>query len=127
MFKVSKFSYNIVWWLGQQNAWSVLIFIFLVAGIILVIFLYLLNFTITKGANNGIIFNANIVSINNSVFLVNANIFKPLRVFISFVNLDLGIETCFTTNGQLCHDVVTTIFPCLPNINCMLLNAMIHT
>ena len=30
-----------------------------------------------------------------SVFLVNCNVFKLLRVFISFVNLDLGIETCF--------------------------------
>ena len=44
---------------------------------------------------NGIIFYANIVSINDSVFLVNDNVFKPLRVFISFTNLDLGIETCF--------------------------------
>ena len=32
---------------------------------------------------------------NDSVFLVNDNVFKPLRVFISFTNLDLGIETCF--------------------------------
>ena len=42
-----------------------------------------------------LIFYANIVSINDSVFLVNDNVFKPLRVFISFTNLDLGIETCF--------------------------------
>ena len=69
--------------------------VILVAGIILVFFLYLLNLTVTKGAINGIIFYANIVSINNSVFLVNDGIFKPLRVFISFVNLDLGFETCF--------------------------------
>ena len=44
---------------------------------------------------NGIIFYANIISINDSVFLVNENVFKPLRVFISFVNLDLGIEKCY--------------------------------
>ena len=69
--------------------------IIILAGIILVFFLYLLNLTVTKGAINGIIFYANIVGINNSVFLANDNIFKPLRVFISFVNLDLGIETCF--------------------------------
>ena len=42
-----------------------------------------------------ILIYANIVSINDSVFLVNDNVFKPLRVFISFTNLDLGIETCF--------------------------------
>ena len=69
--------------------------IVIVVGIILVILLYLLNLTVTNGAINGIIFYANIVSINDSVFLVNDGIFKPLRVFISFVNLDLGIETCF--------------------------------
>ena len=69
--------------------------IVIVTGILLVVLLYLLNFTVTKGTINGIIFYANIVSINDSVFLVNDNVFKPLRVFISFVNLDLGIETCF--------------------------------
>ena len=69
--------------------------IVLVAGIVLVVLLYLLNLTVTNGTINGIIFYANIISINDSVFLVNDNVFKPLRVFISFVNLDLGIETCF--------------------------------
>ena len=69
--------------------------IVIVAGIVLVILLYLLNLTVTIGTINGIIFYANIVSINDSVFLVNDNVFKPLRVFVSFVNLDLGIETCF--------------------------------
>ena len=65
------------------------------AGIVLVVLLYILNLTVTTATINGIIFYANIVSINDSVFLVNVNVFKPLRVFISFVNLDLGIETCF--------------------------------
>ena len=69
--------------------------IVIVAGIVLVLLLYLLNFTVTNGNINGIIFYANIISINDSVFLVNDNVFKPLGVFISFANLDLGIETCF--------------------------------
>ena len=69
--------------------------IVIVAGIVLVVLLYFLNLTVTIGTINGIIFYANVVSINNSVFLVNDNVFKLLRVFISFVNLDLGIETCF--------------------------------
>ena len=59
------------------------------------VLLYLLNLTITNGFMNGIIFYANAISINDSVFLVNDNVFKPLRIFISFANLDLGIETCF--------------------------------
>ena len=69
--------------------------IVIVAGIVLVVLLYLLNLTVTNGTISGIIFYANIVSINDSVFLVNDNVIKPLRVFISFTNLDLGIETCF--------------------------------
>ena len=77
------------------NFYILISIIILVAGIVLVFFLYLLNLTVTKGTINGIIFYANIVSINNSVFLVKDRIFKPLRVFISFVNLDLGFETCF--------------------------------
>ena len=69
--------------------------IILIAGVSLVILLYLLNLTVTNGTVNGIVLYANIISINDSIFLANENIFKPLRVFISFVNLDLGIEICF--------------------------------
>ena len=69
--------------------------IVIVAGVFLVVLLYLLNLTVTNGSISGIIFYANIVSINDSVFLVNDNVFNPLKVFISFINLDLGIETCF--------------------------------
>ena len=69
--------------------------IVLVAGIVLVTLLYILNLTVTTGTINGIIFYANIININDSVFLVNDNVFKPLRLFVSWVNLDLGIETCF--------------------------------
>ena len=67
----------------------------IIAGIVLVVILYLLNLTVTSGTINGITFYADIISINDSVFLVYDNVFKPLRVFISFINIDLGIETCF--------------------------------
>ena len=77
------------------NVHILITIIVLVAGIVLVVLLYVLNLTVTNGTINGIIFYANIISINDSVFLVNDNLFKPLRVFISFINLDLGIETCF--------------------------------
>ena len=64
--------------------------IVIVAGVVLVVLLYLFNLTVTNGTISGIIFYSNIVSINDSVFLVNDNVFKPLST-----NLDLGIETCF--------------------------------
>ena len=78
-----------------NNVHILITIIVLVAGIVLVVLLYVLNLTVTNGTINGIIFYANIISINDSVFLVNDNVFKPFRVFISFTNLDLGIESCF--------------------------------
>ena len=77
------------------NVHILITIVVIVAGIVLVTSLYILNFTVTNGTINGVIFYANVVSINDSIFLVNDNMFKPLRVFISFTNLDLGIETCF--------------------------------
>ena len=77
------------------NLYILITVIVVVAGIILVVLLYLLNLTVTTGTINGIIFYANIVSINDSIFLANDNVLKPLRVFISIANLDLGIEICF--------------------------------
>ena len=78
-----------------NNAHILITLIVIMAGIVLVTFLYLLNLTVTNGTINGLIFYANVVSINDSIFLVNDNVLKPLRVFISFLNLDLGIDTCF--------------------------------
>ena len=77
------------------NLYILITIIIIVAGIVLVVLLYLLNLTVTKGTINGIILYANIISINDSIFLINDNVFESLKVFISFVNLDLGIETCF--------------------------------
>ena len=69
--------------------------IVIMAGVVLVVLLYILNLTVTNGTINGIIFYANVVNINDSVFLVNDNVFNFLKVFISFLNLDLGVEMCF--------------------------------
>ena len=77
------------------NVHILITIIVIVAGIVLVVLLYVLNLTVTNGTINGIIFYANIVSINDSVFFTNDVVFKPLSVFLSFTNLDLGIETCF--------------------------------
>ena len=76
------------------NLHILITFLIVLAGIVLVVLMYFLNLTVTNGTINGIIFYANIISINDSVFLIN-DVNKPLRVFISFTNLDLGIETCF--------------------------------
>ena len=67
---------------------------FALAGIALVAFILLLNMTVATGTIHGLIFYANILKANHSLFLPFANP-NFLTVFISWLNLDLGIEVCF--------------------------------
>ena len=76
-----------------SNKYLSILSLFALAGVVLVTFLFALNLTVSLGTINGLIFYANIVKVNETVF------FPPgdrgfFRVFISWVNLDLGIETC---------------------------------
>ena len=66
---------------------------FALAGILLVALILLLNITIATGNIHGLILYANIVAANRVIFLPSLNNF--LTVFVSWANLDLGIETCF--------------------------------
>ncbi len=66
---------------------------FALAGIILVALILVLNITIESGNIHSFIFYANILAANGEIFFSKLNNF--LTVFISWVNLDLGIETCF--------------------------------
>ena len=50
--------------------------------------------TVALGTLNGLVFYANIVGANQSAFYPSGSI-NFLRVFLSWLNLDLGIETCF--------------------------------
>ena len=67
---------------------------FALAGIALVVFILLFNMTVATGTIQGLIFYANILTANRSLLLpfVTPNF---LTVFVSWLNLDLGIETCF--------------------------------
>ena len=72
------------------------IFLFLpfsIIGILLVVVLLKLNLTVSVGSFNGLIFFANIVKLNDFVFFPNGPI-PFVSQFISWINLDLGIETC---------------------------------
>ena len=65
------------------------------AGIMLVALLLALNLTVAIGTLNGIIFYANIVFANNSVFLPFTEPFNFITAFISWLNLEIGVDTCF--------------------------------
>ena len=80
-----------------SNRYLSLLITFASAGFALVFFINVLNLTVSQGTVNGLIFYANIVAANQSIFFpVEFNKFLSfLSVFISWLNLDLGIETCF--------------------------------
>ena len=65
-----------------------------VAGVVLVILLMILNLTVSVGSVNGLLFYANLVKLNESVFFPNGNV-PAITQFISWCNLDLGFEYCF--------------------------------
>ena len=65
------------------------------AGVALVVFLLLVKMTVSSGTINGLIFYANILSFSGLLDHPVCAVHPFLRVFISWINLDLGIEVCF--------------------------------
>ena len=65
------------------------------AGLLLVIFLMVLNLTVSVGTINGLIFYANVIQIQHATFFTPESSNSFLSVFIAWLNLDFGIESCF--------------------------------
>ena len=76
-----------------SNVYLLLIIPMAIAGIVLVIILFIFNLTVTNGIINTLIFYVNIISINYSQFCFDSH--SPDCTILSLFNLDLGIETCF--------------------------------
>ena len=66
----------------------------ILAGIALVTLLLVLNMTVAIGTLNGLIFYTNIVYANKST-LLSFQERNVITVFISWLNLELGIDTCY--------------------------------
>ena len=77
-----------------SNRYISLLIAFAIAGLVLVLFIKILDLTVAVGTINGLIFYANIIQASQSTFLSEGDT-NPLTVFIAWLNLDLGIETCF--------------------------------
>ena len=77
-----------------SSGYIALVIPFAVSGVLLVLFIQLLDLTVAVGTINGLIFYANIVKSYEALFFVPGQT-NILTVFISWLNLDLGIETCF--------------------------------
>ena len=76
------------------NSHLALLIPFAVMGVALVFLLLVFKLTIATGTLSGLVFYANIVGVNRTIFLPVKST-DALSVFIAWLNLDFGIETCF--------------------------------
>ena len=76
------------------NIHHVLIIPFALMGLALVFFLLVSKLTVPTGTLSGLVFYANIVGVNRTLF-VPVESTDILSVFIAWLNLDFGFETCF--------------------------------
>ena len=79
-----------------SNVYLLLLVVFTIFGILLILLLIVANLTVATGMINGLLFYANVVKVTNlqnnspeTYFLL------PFSIFINWLNLDFGIETCF--------------------------------
>ena len=81
-------------WKCPNNYYLALLILFAAMGVALVFFLLVCKLTLATGTLSGLVFYANIVGVNRTVFLPveSTTVFS---VFIAWLNLDFGIETCF--------------------------------
>ena len=77
-----------------SNHWLWTVVLYGLAGIALVLFLFILRLTVAAGTVNGLIFYTNVLSTNSLIFLDHRGL-RWLLVFVSLVNLDLGFPMCF--------------------------------
>ena len=81
----------------SNNKNLALLVFFAAAGLLLILFITLLNLTVTQGMINGVILYANIIWVYETIVFPQetTGVLLFLRIFIAWLNLDFGIETCF--------------------------------
>ena len=93
-----KKGYSIVLGTSQckqcTNIHLALIIPFALMGLALVFFLLVSKLTVATGTLSGLVFYANIVGVNRTLFIPVEST-DTLSVFIAWLNLDFGVETCF--------------------------------
>ena len=76
------------------NNYLLLLIPFAVMGVALVFLLLAFKMTVATGTLSGLLFYVNIVEVNYTIFMPEKYT-DYLSVFIAWLNLDLGIKTCF--------------------------------
>ena len=75
-----------------------LLLVFALAGVALIASSLFFHITIVDGTINGLIFYANIINIIKDIIFSQDKLPpNPLTIFLSWLNLDFGIPTCFYT------------------------------
>ena len=85
-----------------SNLWLLSIILYAFICLLLVIVLFALRLTIATGTINGVIFFANILNFNTFYFLEYDST-SWLRVFLSWLNLDIGFPICFFNGMTSLH------------------------
>jgi len=110
-----------------SNIYLLLLIPFTLSGVALVFLLLKCNLTVSVGTINGLIFFSNVIRVNHTIFFPKGNVnilTKFLSVFIAWINLDLGIETCFSFQRHKClHQILVAV--CIPVYIWILIGAMI--
>ena len=82
-----------------SNAWLAFIIVFAVLGIVLVLAISFLGFSISEGYLNSLLFYCNVTSFYSSFFAPNISIEYGF-ILVKFIDLSLGFELCFY-NGMV--------------------------
>ena len=77
-----------------SNLYLLLLAAFGLAGLILVVMISWCNLTVSEGTLSALILYANIIQVSKPVFLPQSDT-NVLTVFVAWLNLDFGIQTCF--------------------------------
>ena len=88
----------------------IILLAFLISGILLLVIIRFLNLTVTEGTINGLLVYTMVMQTHHSYFSENLSAFGQVCwVFISWINLTLGIKACFY-RGMDGYEQIWTLF-----------------
>ena len=94
-------------WNCTEQVWQmpVIVLVSFLAGMGLVAVLIALNLTVSIRTANGLLFFVNIVKLYQPIFRWDQFHSLFIRYVISWLNLDLGIPSCFYSGMTACHKI----------------------
>ena len=80
-----------------DSKYLALLLTFVAAGLLLVLTLGRVDITVASGTMNGVLFYTNVVKASSDA-VISSFISKHFAIIIAWLNLDLGIEVCFSSH-----------------------------